>query len=139
MAKYGSANWKGNLRTGSGSVSTESRALNAPYAFKTRFEDAPGNNPEELIGAAQAACYSMALAMELEQRNMKPESIYSKSQVQLEQRDGGFVISSVHVTVEARVPGAFEEVFLEAADAAKASCPVTKLIAEMTLVARLLD
>jgi osmotically inducible protein OsmC len=141
MGKIGSAVWKGDFRNGNGSVSTQSGALNAhPYSFNTRYEDIPGANPEELIGAAQAACFSMALARELGQRNLSAREIHTDSAVTLKKQDGGFIISAVHLNVEAHVPGASEEAFLEAADVAKATCPIAQLInAKTTMVARLLD
>lgn len=140
MKRTGSAVWKGDLKTGQGTVSTESGALDAnAYGFNTRFEDTPGTNPEELVGAAHAGCFSMALSMVLGQQNLTAEEIRTSAAVTLEKADGGFGITKVHLTVEARVPGASEAGFQEAAEGAKANCPVSKLLtAEITMDARLL-
>ncbi len=139
IQKKGSAQWKGSLKRGKGVVSTESGALKEnPYGFNTRFEGQPGTNPEELIGAAHASCYSMALSMILGQSDLEPESIQTEATVTLDQDDSGFYISKVALTTVARIPGADQETFEKAANAAKEGCPVSRLFnADITLDARL--
>ncbi|MBN8413250.1 MULTISPECIES: OsmC family protein [Halomonas] len=134
-----SAQWKGNLKQGKGVVSTNSDALNdVPYDFKQRFEGQAGTNPEELIGAAHASCYSMALSMILEGSSLEADSIDTSADVTLEEVDGGFAVTKVHLTVRASIPGAEESVFNEAAEKAKAGCPISKLLnAEISLDAKL--
>ncbi|ETX14549.1 peroxiredoxin [Roseivivax halodurans JCM 10272] len=128
--KYGTAQWKGDLQSGKGHVSTESGALNdTPYGFNTRFEGEPGSNPEELVGAAHAACYSMALSMILGQHDATPDSIDTKATVSLEKDGDGFSVKKVHLDVTASVPGMDESQFMEAANAAKDGCPISKLYA----------
>lgn len=140
MKRTGSAVWKGDLKTGKGTVSTESGVLDAqPYGFNTRFEDTKGTNPEELIGAAHASCFSMALSMVLGQSDLTPDEIRTSAAVTLDKQGEGFAITGVHLTVEARVPGASEEAFRQAAEGAKANCPVSKLLtADITMDATLL-
>ena len=107
IKKRASAHWQGGIKDGKGRISTESGALkDRPYGFNTRFEDQPGTNPEELIGAAHAGCFSMALSKELEERGMLAESIDTQAEVWLEKEDGGFRISAVHLSLRARIPGA---------------------------------
>ena len=139
MERTGSAVWSGDLKTGTGTVSTESGALDGTgYGFAMRFEDAPGTNPEELIGAAHAGCFSMALSGQLGERGMTAERIETSAQVSLEKVDGGFAITKVHLDLTASIPGADPAAFREAAEAAKAGCPVSKLLdAEITLDAKL--
>ncbi len=139
MKRTGSAVWSGDLKTGTGTVSTESGALDGTrYGFAMRFEDAPGTNPEELIGAAHAGCFSMALSGQLGERGMTAERIETSAQVSLEKVDGGFAITKVHLDLTASIPGADPAAFREAAEAAKAGCPVSKLLdAEITLDAKL--
>ena len=139
MKKSGSAVWMGDLKTGQGTISTQTGVLHdAPYGFKARFEDGPGTNPEELIGAAHAACFSMALSMILSEENLTAERISTKADVSLEKLDEGFAITSVHLTMSARIPGADEATFKSIADKAKAGCPVSKLLnAKITLDATL--
>ena len=139
IRKKGSARWSGTLKEGTGHVSTETLALdNVPYGFKKRFEGEPGSNPEELIGAAHAACFSMALSMVLGQGELTPDEIETTATVSLEQVDGGYSITKVHLDVIAKVPGADHEAFQTAANGAKESCPVSKLLnAEITMDARL--
>ncbi len=130
MKKYGTARWSGDLKTGEGHVSTESGVLqDTPYGFNKRFEGAPGANPEELIGAAHASCFSMALSMILGEKGLTAEQIDTKAEVKLEQVDGGFSITGIHLIVSAKIPGAEESTFQEAAEAAKAGCPVSKALA----------
>lgn len=139
MKKSGSAVWKGELKTGQGTISTQTGVLrDAPYGFKARFEDGPGTNPEELIGAAHAACFSMALSMMLGEKNLTAERISTKADVSLEKLDDGFTITAVHLTLSARIPGADEATFKAVADKAKSGCPVSKLLnAKITLEATL--
>lgn len=137
--KTGSARWSGGLKDGRGHVSTETMLLdNEPYGFATRFEGEKGTNPEELIGAAHASCFSMALSMVLGQHDLTPDEISTTATVSLEQQNGGFAITKVHLDVTARVPGADESTFQEAAKGAKENCPVSKLLnAEITMDAKL--
>ena len=139
IEKSGSAVWRGGLRDGEGTISTQTGVLSeAPYGFATRFEGARGTNPEELIGAAHASCFSMALSMILGQQDLTPDEITTSATVGLEEVEGGFAISSVHLDVSARVPGADEAAFREAAETAKENCPVSKLLdARITMDATL--
>jgi lipoyl-dependent peroxiredoxin len=140
MKRTGSAVWKGEIKAGSGTVSTESGVLEAvPYSFAKRFGDEKGTNPEELIGAAHAACFSMALSGILDGKNMTAEEIRTTAAVTVEPAEGGgFEITRIDLTLRARVPGAEAAAFEEAAQAAKAGCPVSKLLnAEITLDAAL--
>lgn len=134
-----SAHWQGDLKTGQGTVSTASGSLsNTPYGFKNRFEGEPGTNPEELIGAAHASCFSMALSMILGEAGLTADSIDTKATVTLDQVDDGFSITAVHLETTARIPGADEAAFQDAANKAKAGCPISKLLnADITLEARL--
>jgi len=139
IRKKASAVWKGGLKDGKGTISTESGVLsNAQYGFKTRFEDGPGTNPEELIGAAHAGCFSMALSAQLGEAGLTAESINTTATVSLEKVDGGFSITAVHLDLTARIPGASKQAFETAANNAKAGCPVSKLLnAKITLDAKL--
>lgn len=138
IEKAGSAKWTGGLKDGKGWVSTESTALkDQPYGFNTRFEDKPGTNPEELIGAAHASCFSMAFSMILGQSDMVPEEISTTAKITMDKEGDGFAIKSSHLTVAVKVPGASEEDVLKAAEAAKAGCPISKLLnCEITMDAR---
>lgn len=135
ILKYGSAHWEGSLQEGKGSVSTESGALaKQPYGFNTRFEDKAGTNPEELIGAAHAACFSMALSMLLGQSGYTPKSIETKSQVSLDKKEGGYVITKVALTSQIVLPGIEKSTFDGIIQQAKAGCPVSQLLrADITL------
>lgn len=139
MKKSGSAVWKGDLKTGEGMISTETGVLrDAPYGFKARFEDGPGTNPEELIGAAHAACFSMALSMILGENGLTAERIATKADVTLEKQDDGFAITKVHLKLNAKIPGTDDKAFQEIAKKAKSGCPVSKLFnATITLDASL--
>jgi osmotically inducible protein OsmC len=141
IKKTASAHWEGGIKDGQGTISTQSGALKEhPYGFKARFESGSGTNPEELIGAAHAGCFSMALSMQLGNAGMTAQSIDTKAEVTLEQQDGGFIISAVHLTLKAKIPGADREKFETAVDAAKKGCPVSKVLnAEITLEATLED
>lgn len=139
MKYTSSAVWNGTLKEGNGTISTGSGALDGkPYSFRTRFEGEPGTNPEELVGAAHAACFSMAFSMILGLDGMNPEKIETTATVALEQQDGGFAVTASHLDVTARVPGATEEAFQASAAKAKAGCPISKLLnATITMDARL--
>jgi osmotically inducible protein OsmC len=139
MIKKASAVWKGGIKDGGGTISTETGVLNqAPYGFKARFEDGSGTNPEELIAAAHAGCFSMALSLMLGEAGLTPESIETGAAVTLEKVGDGFAITESHLTVVARVPGADEATFDRIANQAKAGCPVSKLLnASITMDARL--
>lgn len=137
--RKGSAEWKGGLKDGSGTVSSESGALsNHPHSFGTRFESEKGTNPEELIAAAIAGCFSMALSAQLGGAGMKPESVRTTSSVTLEKVGDGFSVTKIHLDVSARVPGGDKAAFDTAANAAKTGCPISKLLnAPITMEARL--
>lgn len=133
------AHWEGGIKSGSGTLSTTSGVLDdTAYAFSDRFEDGPNTNPEELIGAAHAGCYAMALSGALEKAGMTAESLDVTAEVTLEKKGEGFEITAVHLDLRARIPSADETKFLEAASGAKENCPVSKLLnAEITLDANL--
>lgn len=139
MKKSASAVWKGDIKHGQGSISTETGVLkNAPYGFMSRFEDGPGTNPEELIGAAHAGCFSMALSLMLGEEDLKPESIHTRAQVTLDKVDDGFEISAIHLDVTADVPGTDAATFEKIANKAKSGCPVSKVLnADISMDARL--
>lgn len=139
MKRKASAEWKGGLKDGKGTISSDSGVLaDTQYSFSTRFEDGKGTNPEELIAAAHAGCFSMALSGQLGQGGLTAESIRTTASVNLEKTDAGFAITSVHLEVKARVPGADQEAFATAANNAKAGCPVSKVLkAEITMNASL--
>ncbi len=139
MERKASAVWKGSLKDGQGTVSSASGILsNTKYSFKTRFEDAPGTNPEELIAAAHAACFSMALSAQLGAANLTPESIETSATLSMEKLEAGWTITAVHLDVVAKVPGASAEAFNKATQDAKAGCPVSKVLnAKITLDAKL--
>ena len=135
MKRSGSAEWSGDLKTGKGLISTESGALSGlPYGFNTRFGDAKGTNPEELIGAAHAACFSMALSAELGKAGVTAQKIAAVSKVEVKPADGGFVIPAAHLVVTVTAPGADRAAVETATQSAKANCPVSKLLnAEITM------
>lgn len=139
MVRKASAIWKGGLRDGQGNVSTESGVLKSvSYNFSQRFETEAGTNPEELIAAAHAACYSMALSGELTKANLKPASIETRASLTLEKLDVGFTTTRIHLEVTGNVPGASNEAFVQAAEAAKRGCPISRLLnTTITLEARL--
>ncbi|MFL6375398.1 MAG: OsmC family protein [Pyrinomonadaceae bacterium] len=141
MLRKATAVWNGGLKDGSGKISTDSGVLSdTQYSFSTRFEDGIGTNPEELIAAAHAGCFSMALSGQLGNAGMTAESINTTAEVRLEKVEGGFAITKVHLTVRARIPGANNEAFATAANNAKAGCPVSKVLnAEITMDAVLED
>jgi len=139
MKRKASAIWKGGLKDGKGSISTDSGVLSdTQYSFSTRFENGIGTNPEELIAAAHAGCFSMALSGQLGQAGLTAERIETTANVSLEKTDSGFAITTVHLDVRARVPNATQEAFMTAANNAKAGCPVSKVLkAEITMDAQL--
>jgi len=139
MKRSGSAVWKGGLKDGSGTVSTESGVLaNSPYNFSKRFESEKGTNPEELIAAAHAACFSMALSAQLGNAGMKADSINTTATVSLEQVEGGFAVTSSHLETTVRVPNADKAAFDKAVENAKSGCPISKLLnATITMNAKL--
>ncbi|MBA3657479.1 MAG: OsmC family protein [Gemmatimonadaceae bacterium] len=129
MQRKGSAVWTGGLKDGAGKVSTESGALaDREYSFSTRFENGKGTNPEELIAAAHAGCFSMALSGQLNAAGLAPESINTTATVTVEKVDAGFAITAIVLDVRARVPGADNEKFQAAANNAKTGCPVSKVL-----------
>lgn len=139
IKRTGSAAWSGGLKDGKGSVSVQSGVLkDTPYGFNTRFEDGPGTNPEELIAAAHAGCFTMALSAQLGEAGMTATSLKTTATVSLDKVDGGFSIPAVHLDLVATIPGATQQAFEEAARKAKEGCPVSKLLnATITLDARL--
>lgn len=132
--RTGSAKWNGGLKDGKGQVSTGSGALtDQPYGFNTRFEDAPGTNPEELVGAAHASCFSMALAMMLEQAGISGVEIETSSDITLDKQGDGFAVTKAHLTTRIKADGDRDQV-LEIAAKAKEGCPISKLMkAEITM------
>jgi osmotically inducible protein OsmC len=139
MKRKASAVWQGGLRDGRGSISTASGVLSdTQYSFSTRFEEGIGTNPEELIAAAHAGCFSMALSGQLGNAGLTAESIETTAAVTLDKTDAGFTITAVRLDVRARVPGASQEAFETAANNAKAGCPVSRVLnAQITLEATL--
>jgi lipoyl-dependent peroxiredoxin len=139
MKRTASAQWTGGLKDGKGTISTQSGVLkDSPYGFKTRFEEQPGTNPEELIAAAHAGCFSMALSAQLGEKGMTAESIQTSATVTLEKVGDGFSITAVHLDLIAKIPGADPEAFETAANNAKAGCPVSKVLnAKITLSSKL--
>jgi lipoyl-dependent peroxiredoxin len=139
MVKQAWAVWKGSIKEGGGTLSTETGVLReAPYGFKSRFENGKGTNPEELIGAAHAGCFSMALSLMLGDAGLTPEKIETHAQITLDKVQEGFEITASHLRVKAKIPGASQAQFQEIADKAKAGCPVSKLLkAKITMDAKL--
>jgi osmotically inducible protein OsmC len=137
--KSASAHWSGDLKEGKGTISTETGVLrDAPYGFKSRFENGPGTNPEELIAAAHAGCYSMALSLELGNAGLTADSIDTSAVVTLDKDGDGFSITAVHLVCKAKVPGADTAAFEKIAQATKLGCPVSKVLkATITLDATL--
>jgi len=128
MKRSAQAKWQGDLKSGSGSISTASGTLTTtPYSFHSRFEHGKGTNPEELLAAAHAGCFTMALSNQLSQAGFKAESLETSCTITLEQKEGGFAITESHLELKAKVPGASREAFDKAAQAAKTGCPVSKL------------
>ena len=139
MKRKASAVWRGGLKDGRGTISTDSGVLSdTQYSFSARFEEGIGTNPEELIGAAHAGCFSMALSGQLSNAGLTAESIETTATVTLEKTEAGFTITEVHLDVTARVPGADQQAFATAAQNAKANCPVSRLFnAQITMEAKL--
>ena len=139
MVRKASAVWKGSLKEGKGTISSDSGVLSdTPYSFSTRFENAKGTNPEELIAAAHAGCFTMALSAQLGNAGITPESLETTASLSLDKLESGWAITKVHLDVTARIPGANQAAFDKAAEDAKAGCPVSKLLkAEITMTARL--
>jgi len=139
MTRKASAVWQGDLKGGKGTVSTDSGVLsNTQYSFNTRFENGKGTNPEELIAAAHAGCFTMALSAQLGTMNFTPQSLRTSAKLTLEKLDAGWTISKIHLDVSARVPGISASAFESAAVSAKANCPVSRLLkAEITMDAHL--
>jgi osmotically inducible protein OsmC len=139
VERSASAVWNGTLKEGSGTMSAPSGVLrDAAYTFATRFETAPGTNPEELVAAAHAGCFSMAFAGQLTAAGLTPARIATTATVTLEKTDAGQTVTAVHLKTTAKVPGATKDVFAAAADAAKATCPISRLLkAKITLDATL--
>jgi osmotically inducible protein OsmC len=124
MKTHGSAAWRGGIKDGKGAISTQSGALkDYPYGFSSRFEGKPGTNPEELIGAAHAGCFTMALSLILGEAKLTAEHMETKAEVTLEKVADGFAITAVHLTLRAKVPGADAATFAALADKAKVGCP----------------
>jgi osmotically inducible protein OsmC len=120
------AEWKGGLKGGAGTFRGESGKIQGDYSFGTRFENVPGTNPEELLAAAQASCYSMALALALEQDGTPAETVRTEARCTIDKQGDGFTITTMQLRVRARAPGADEDRFLELAEATKVGCPVSK-------------
>jgi osmotically inducible protein OsmC len=139
MQRKATAVWEGGLKDGKGRLTTDSRVLaDTPYSFGTRFEGTPGTNPEELIGAAHAGCFSMALSLQLGEAGIRPERIETKATITFEKLDTGFTITRSHLDVTVRAPGADRGKFDQAAQNAKIGCPLSKVLkAEVTMDARL--
>jgi lipoyl-dependent peroxiredoxin len=139
MERKASAVWKGGLKEGTGRFSADSGVFqDTPYSFRMRFENEPGTNPEELIAAAHASCFSMALSGQLGERGLTADEIRTVATVTLEKTDSGFGVTKSHLDVNALIPGADEETFRQAAEAAKAGCPISKLLnAQITMSAKL--
>jgi lipoyl-dependent peroxiredoxin len=139
MKRTESAHWSGNLQGGAGNLTTASGTLSkTPYSFHSRFEQGQGTNPEELLAAAHAGCFTMALSMVLQQAGLTAESLDTNCVISLDKGDAGFSITSSHLELRAKIPGATAEAFEAAAQTAKANCPVSKLYkTEITLDAKL--
>lgn len=139
MKRKASAHWQGGLKDGKGTISSESGVLSSTqYSFSTRFENGIGTNPEELIAAAHAGCFSMALSGQLGNAGMTPTSIDTKATVTMEKLDAGFTVTAVHLDVTVKIPGADKTAFDEAAQKAKEGCPISRLLkAEITMTAKL--
>ena len=139
MKRKASAQWQGDLKTGKGAVSTDSGVLeNAAYSFTTRFENGKGTNPEELIAAAHAGCFTMALSAELGKASLVPQSLRTTATITLDKLDSGWTVTESHLEVVGQVPGASPEAFRKAAEAAETGCPISKLLkAKITMDAKL--
>lgn len=128
MKRSAQARWQGDLKTGSGTISTETNTVReVPYSFHSRFEEGQGTNPEELLAAAHAGCFTMALSLQLAEAGVRAESLETKCTVTLDKKDGGFAITESRLELKAKAPGASREAFDKAVQAAKDGCPVSKL------------
>ena len=134
ITRNASAIWEGTLKEGSGQMKTGSGACEGLYSFGSRFEQAQGTNPEELIGAAHAGCFSMALSLGLEQAGYPPKQIRTSAQVKLEQVEGGFAITGITLKTEAQVPNIDAKTFQEQATDAKENCPVSKALKQVPIM-----
>ena len=129
MKRSATAMWNGDLKSGKGTISTQSGVLsNTQYSFASRFEQGTGTNPEELIAAAHAGCFSMALSLQLAEQGLVAQSITTKATVTIDKTDAGFAITQSHLDLTARIPGASQQAFEKATDAAKNGCPVSKVL-----------
>jgi osmotically inducible protein OsmC len=139
MKRSAQAKWQGDLKSGTGTISTASGTLaTTPYSFRSRFEQGTGTNPEELLAAAHAGCFTMALSAQLAETGLKATSLETSCTITLEQKDGGFAITESHLELKAKVPGATAEAFEKATKAAETGCPVSKLFnTKITLDAKL--
>ena len=139
VQRKATANWQGGLRDGRGTISTGSAVLSqAQYGFSTRFEQGPGTNPEELVAAAHAGCFAMALSAQLENAGIKPQNVEVTCTVTFEKREGGWEVTESHLDVTARIPGADRAKFEQAANSAKSGCPISKLLkTNITMTANL--
>jgi len=139
MKRKASAQWQGDLKTGKGTLSSDSGVLEStPYSFSTRFEDTKGTNPEELVAAAHAGCFTMALSAELGKDNLVPERLRTTATVTLDRVDSGWTVTGSHLEVVAKVPGASPQAFRKAAEAAETGCPISRLLkAKITMEAKL--
>jgi lipoyl-dependent peroxiredoxin len=139
MIRKASAVWKGSLKEGKGTISSDSGVLsNSQYSFSTRFEDGKGTNPEELIAAAHAGCFTMALSGQLGAAGITPESLETTASLTLEKLDAGWTVTKIHLDVTGRIPGNDAAAFEKAAKAAEVGCPISRLLkAEITMTARL--
>lgn len=141
MERRATAVWQGGLKDGKGTLTTESKVLsNTPYSYSTRFEGSPGTNPEELLGAAHAGCFTMALSAQLAELGIKSERIETKATITFEKLDAGFTITRSHLDVSVRAPGAERAKFEQGAEKARTGCPMSKVLrAEISMDARLVD
>jgi lipoyl-dependent peroxiredoxin len=139
MQRSAEAQWRGDLKSGAGTISTASGTLpQTPYSFHSRFEQGKGTNPEELLAAAHAGCFTMAVSAQLAQAGLKADSLNTTCRITLDKTDGGFGITESHLELKAKIPGATKEAFEKATEAAKSGCPVSKLYnTKITLDARL--
>jgi len=139
MKRKASARWEGDLKTGRGVVSTDSGVLqSAPYSFTTRFENEKGTNPEELVAAAHAGCFTMALSAELGKAGLLPERLETTATITLDKLESGWTVSESHLEVVGKVPGVSSDAFRKAAEAAEKGCPISRLLnAKITMEAKL--
>ena len=127
------AEWKGSLRDGNGTMNMQSGSYEGPYSFQSRFKEGEGTNPEELIGAAHAGCFSMALSGELGGRGVTPDSVRTEARVEVSKVEGGFAISKIDLIARVKAPGLDESTFQEAAEAAKKGCPVSQALSAVDI------